>query len=87
MYHYKTIVLYITNINVSPQLEIRADPITKTPNNEAHINSRDINGKQPMVGVNDLITNRTGKIIQKWHDKENFILTNVYEATHKEGGN
>ena len=70
--------LYITNIYVSPQLEIRTD--------ETQLITRDIIIKHPMIGVKDLIINRTGKIIEKWLDEENFITLKNYEATHKDDG-
>ena len=56
----KTLGLYKTNIYVSLYLEIRTDLITKIANNEAHLIAGDINIKNPMFGVNDLTTNRTG---------------------------
>ena len=53
----KTLGLYITNLYVSPKLEIRTDLITKIANNEAHLITGDIIIKHPMFGANDLTTN------------------------------
>ena len=55
----KTLGLYITNIYASPHLELRTDLITKISNNEAHLVTGDINIKHPMLGINDLTTNKT----------------------------
>ena len=82
----KVLGLYVTNIYVSPHLEIRTDLITKTANNEAHLITVDINVKYPMFGANDLTTNRTGKLIEQWLDEENYIILNNYDCTHKDGG-
>ena len=60
--------------------------ITKIPNNEAHLITGDINIKHPMIGVNDLITNRTVKITEQWPEGEIFIILSNYEPTHKDGG-
>ena len=62
------------------------DLITKIANNEAHLITGEINIKHPMFGVNDLTTNRTGKIIEQWFDEENYIILNNYDCTHKDGG-
>ena len=85
MYHYKTLGLYITNIYVS-HLEIRTDIITKIPNNEAHLITDDFNIEHPMFGTTDLLTNRTGRLIEQRQDEENYIILNNYESTHKDGG-
>ena len=53
-------------------------------NNEADLITGDINIKPLMIGVNDLITNRTGKLIEQWLDKEIFIIIINFEATHKD---
>ena len=81
----KVLGLCVTNIYVSPHLEIRTDLITKIAN-EAHLINGDNNEKHPMFGTNDLTTNRTGKLIEKWLDEENYIIINNYECTHKDGG-
>ena len=39
-----------------------------------------------MFGANDLRTNKTGKVIEQWLDKENYIMLNNYDCTHKDGG-
>ena len=82
----KTLGLYITNIYVSPHLEIRTYLITKIANNEPHLITGDINIKHPMFRTNNLTTNRTGKTIEQWLDKENYIILNNYNCTHKDGG-
>ena len=81
----KVLGLYVTNIYVSPHLEIRTDLITKIANNEAHLITGDINVKHKIFGANDLTTNKTG-IIEQWLDKENYIILNNYDCTHKDGG-
>ena len=48
MYHYKTL---------GPNNK-------KIPNNKAHLITGDINIKHPMIGANDLLTNRTGRIVE-----------------------
>ena len=56
------------------------------PINEAHLITIDINIKHPIIGVNDLINNTTGKTIEQRLEEENFIILNNHEATHKDGG-
>ena len=82
----KLLGLYLTNIYVSPRLEIKTDLITKIANDEGHLLTGDINVKHPMFGAYDLTTNRTGKLIEQWLDEENYIILNNYDCTHKDGG-
>ena len=82
----KTLGLYITNIYLSPKLEIRTGLITKIANNEAHLINGEANIKHPMFGANDLTTNRTGKLIEQWLDEENYVILNNCNCTHKDGG-
>ena len=46
------------------QPEKRTDLVTKIPNIEAHLITGDINIKHAMIGATDLLTNRTGEIIE-----------------------
>ena len=39
-----------------------------------------------MFGANDLTTNRLGKLIEQWLGEENYIILNIYDCTHKDGG-
>ena len=82
----KLLGLYVTNIYVSPRLEIKTDLITKIANDEGHLLTGDINVNHLMFGAYDLTTNRTGKLIEQWLDEENYIILNNYDCTHKDGG-
>ena len=50
-------------------------PKHKIPNNEAHLITGDINIKHPMIGLSDLITYRTGKIIEQWLERGKLFKT------------
>ena len=82
----KLLGLYVTNIYVSPHLEIRTELITKIANNEAQLIIGDFFVNYPMFGANDLTTNKTGKLIEQWLEEENYTILNNYDCTHKDGG-
>ena len=80
MYHSKNIwTLHNKHLRIIPTRIIKG----ANQNNEAHLITGEINMKNLMIGVNDLITNRTAKRIDQRLNEENFIKLNHYEATHK----
>ena len=55
-----------------PKYKPKKGLIAKIPNNEARLITFDIIVKHPMMGVNDQLIDRTGRLIEQWLEKENF---------------
>ena len=87
--------MYICKNTWTPQNKHLCITTTRNKNGPNHRNTKqrslitnlitvDINLN--MIGANDLLTKRTGRIIEHWLDEENYIILNNYETTHKDGG-